>query len=85
VTPLPSSFKAVRLYQPFHMSSLIRCYVQVLEGSGNKSVYADVYYVDEAGKLLGMIEGLEATGSKSLNRLAGQQNLAKEVTTTPGE
>ena len=85
ITPLPSSFKAVHLYRPFPASSPIRCYLQCLEGSGNTSIFANVYYMDQEGKLLGMIEGLESTGSKSLNRLSGKQNPAQESDTIPGE
>ncbi len=75
ITPLPSRFKEVRIFKPFHSSPLIRCYFQVLREFGKHSVYADVFYVDHEGYLLGMIKGLESTGSKSLNRLAGSHLL----------
>jgi NAD(P)-dependent dehydrogenase (short-subunit alcohol dehydrogenase family) len=75
ITILPSSFKAVHLFKPFHCSSSIRCYFQVLEEFGKQSVYSNVFYMDQEGHLLGMIEGFESTGSKELNRLAGSHLL----------
>jgi NAD(P)-dependent dehydrogenase (short-subunit alcohol dehydrogenase family) len=71
ITPLPSSFKAVHLYQPFNSASSIQCHFQVLENHSKQSVCANVFYVDQQGNLLGMIERLESTGSRALNRLAG--------------
>jgi hypothetical protein len=75
ITPLPSSFMAVHIYQSFHSAALIHCHFQVLENSGIPRVCANVFYVDQQGKLLGMIEGLESIGSKELNRLAGSHLL----------
>jgi NAD(P)-dependent dehydrogenase (short-subunit alcohol dehydrogenase family) len=71
MTPLPSSFQAVSIFNPFHLSSSIHCHFKVLEGSRNHTVHANVFFTDNDGRLIGLIEGLEATGSKSLNRLAG--------------
>ena len=71
MTALPSSFKAVRIFKPFHLCPLIRCYVEVLEETGNQNVYSNLFFMDQEGHLLGMIEGLESTGNKALNRLAG--------------
>jgi hypothetical protein len=71
ITPLPSKFKAVRRLTTDHVSDSIRCYFQVLEGSENHSVFANVFFLDDDKRVFGIIEGLEATGSKALNRLAG--------------
>jgi acyl transferase domain-containing protein/NAD(P)H-dependent flavin oxidoreductase YrpB (nitropropane dioxygenase family)/NAD(P)-dependent dehydrogenase (short-subunit alcohol dehydrogenase family) len=72
ITPLPASIGAVRLFKRFDCSSVIRCYLQVLQVVGNHSVHGNVFYTDRDGSLLVMMEGIEVTGSKSLNRLAGQ-------------
>jgi len=69
ITVLPSSFKAVHIFRPFHLSSIIRCHLQVLEESGKHTVYYNIYFMDTEGLLLGMIERVEATGSSALNRL----------------
>jgi hypothetical protein len=84
ITPLPSRFQEVRIFKPFHSSSLIRCYFQVLREFGKQSVSANVFYVDQEGDLLGMIEGLESTGNKSLNRLAGSHLLSAHVSSKEG-
>jgi len=84
ITPLPSRFQEVRIFKPFHSSSLIRCYFQVLREFGKHSVYGDVFYVDHEGYLLGMIKGLESTGSKSLNRLAGSHLISANISSKEG-
>jgi malonyl CoA-acyl carrier protein transacylase len=75
ITPLPSRFQEVHIFKPFHSSSLIRCYFQVLRESVKQRVYANVFYTDQEGCPIGMIKGLESTGTKSLNRLAGSHLL----------
>lgn len=70
ITPLPSRFKKVCLFKPFHLSPNVRCYVKISDESKNNSVYADVFFIGQEGQLLGTVEGLESIGSKSLNRLA---------------
>ncbi len=69
ITPLPSSFGAVHFYRPFETPSAIRCHFQVLEGSGNPTVRANVLFADLEGRPLAKIETLECTGTNGLNRL----------------
>ena len=69
ITVLPSSFKAVHVYRPFHELPLIRCYLHILEGYGSQSVCCNIYFMDQENQLIGMIERFESTGSHDLNRL----------------
>jgi len=71
ITPLPSSFKEIWLYQPFNTAEVLHCYYEVLREFGHQTVYANIYYFDQDGRLRGIIKEFESTGSKALNRLAG--------------
>jgi acyl transferase domain-containing protein/NAD(P)H-dependent flavin oxidoreductase YrpB (nitropropane dioxygenase family)/NAD(P)-dependent dehydrogenase (short-subunit alcohol dehydrogenase family) len=75
LTLLPSTFKAVHLFKPFDSLSSTRCYIQFLEKFGQQSFCFNVFFLDQEGYLRVMIEGLEGTGSKALNRLAGSHLL----------
>jgi hypothetical protein len=74
ITPLPSRFRAVHLFKPFHHSPSIHCQLHVLERPNKHTILANVYFVEPKGSVIGMIEGLESTGSKSLNRLVAAKN-----------
>ena len=76
ITVLPSSFRAVRIFRPFHSASTIRCHLRVLEVFGEQTVHYNIYFRDPEGFLLGMIERVEATGSRALNRLTGSDSSA---------
>jgi acyl transferase domain-containing protein/NAD(P)H-dependent flavin oxidoreductase YrpB (nitropropane dioxygenase family)/NAD(P)-dependent dehydrogenase (short-subunit alcohol dehydrogenase family) len=71
ITPLPSSFKEIWLYQPFNAVEVLHCYYEVLREFGRQTVYANIYFFDPDGRLFGIIKEFESTGSKALNRLAG--------------
>jgi acyl transferase domain-containing protein/NAD(P)H-dependent flavin oxidoreductase YrpB (nitropropane dioxygenase family)/NAD(P)-dependent dehydrogenase (short-subunit alcohol dehydrogenase family) len=73
MTMLPSAMKAVHLYHPFSPASEVSCQVEVMESPHQQAIIFNLYFTDEKGVLLGMIEGFEATGSKALNRLTGNQ------------
>jgi len=70
MTALPSSFQSYRRFDSLSGSTL-RCYFQVLPGSEGHALRANVFYVGSNGRLVGLLEELECTCSKSLNRLAG--------------
>jgi len=70
ITVLPSSFRAVHIFRPFHFATSVRCHLQVLEKFGKQTVYYNIYFMDREGFVLEMIERVEATGSSALNRLA---------------
>jgi acyl transferase domain-containing protein/NAD(P)H-dependent flavin oxidoreductase YrpB (nitropropane dioxygenase family)/NAD(P)-dependent dehydrogenase (short-subunit alcohol dehydrogenase family) len=71
ITPLPSSFKEIWLYQPFGADETLHCYYEVLREFGRTTVFANIYFFDQAGHLRALIKDFESTGSKALNRLAG--------------
>jgi hypothetical protein len=73
MTMLPSAMKAVHLYHPFSPASEVSCQVEVVESPHQQAIIFNLYFTDEKGVPLGMIEGFEATGSKALNRLTGNQ------------
>jgi len=73
MTMLPSAMKAVQLYHPFSAASEVSCQVEVVESPHRQAIIFNLYFTDEKGVLLGMIERFEATGSKALNRLTGNQ------------
>jgi hypothetical protein len=72
MTALPSSFCC---YQRFGSLSgaAFRCHFRVLPSSADHTLLANVFFVGSDGRLLGLLEGLESTCSKSLNRLVGLQ------------
>jgi hypothetical protein len=71
ITPLPSSFKEIWIYQPLAGAETLDCFYEVLREFGHSTVHANIYFFDEAGRLRVLIKDFESTGSKALNRLAG--------------
>ncbi|MBU4151441.1 MAG: SDR family NAD(P)-dependent oxidoreductase [Proteobacteria bacterium] len=69
MTMLPSAMAAVHLYQPFSLVTEVSCQLEVVESVHQHGIIFNLYFIDQKGVLLGMIERLEATGSKELNRL----------------
>ena len=72
VTPLPSGFGEIRVFESPRDASTVRCFMEILNGSGKNNVQANVYFVDADDRMLISVTGMEATGSESLNRLAGK-------------
>jgi len=75
MTALPSRFNSVHVFSPCS-SSTIRCHFEVVKMTGNSAILANVYFVDPDGTIVAMIEGLESTCSKSLNRLSAGTAIA---------
>jgi acyl transferase domain-containing protein/NAD(P)-dependent dehydrogenase (short-subunit alcohol dehydrogenase family) len=70
MTALPSKLQSYRRYGSLSGSSL-RCYFQVLPDSTDHTLHASVFFTSSDGHLLGLLEGLESTCSRALNRLTG--------------
>jgi hypothetical protein len=85
ITPLPSSFREIWLYRPFHTVETLQCYYEVLREFGRQTVYANIYYFDQEGRLQGLIKEFESTGSKALNRLAGSHLLDRDLSNSNQE
>jgi hypothetical protein len=76
MTALPSRFGAFRICGP--LSDVpVTCYVAVESLAGGHALRSDVHFVDGAGRVLAILEGMEASCT-ALNRLA------TDVTHAPG-
>jgi hypothetical protein len=72
VTPLPARFARFRRYGPLTTSNggWIHCELEARAEAGASMVRADLTFFEEDGTVLGVLEGLECTASRELNRLA---------------
>jgi acyl transferase domain-containing protein/NAD(P)H-dependent flavin oxidoreductase YrpB (nitropropane dioxygenase family)/NAD(P)-dependent dehydrogenase (short-subunit alcohol dehydrogenase family) len=76
MTSLPSRFSSYKRFGELNGNN-ISCQVCIRpdsKGKGHESlhaIHADVAFIGEDGRLLGLLEGLEHNCSKSLNRLTG--------------
>lgn len=70
ITPLPAGCKRYRRLAPLQ-GAPVTCYLKAQLAQDGHTVLGDLLFVDENQRLLGILEGLECTGSKALNRLAG--------------
>ena len=68
MTPLPSRFSRYRRYAP--LTGRVRCHVEATATMNGHSIEATLSFYDDDGRLLGVLEKLEGTGSRELNRLA---------------
>jgi NAD(P)-dependent dehydrogenase (short-subunit alcohol dehydrogenase family) len=69
-TALPTRFFTFRRYRA--LSDLpLTCYIAVESTAGGHALRSDVHFVDAEGRLVGVLEGMEASCSAALNRLAG--------------
>ncbi len=75
MSALPSRFKAIHIFNS-NTSSLIRCHLEIIEGTEGHSVHSNIYFTDPDGRVLCIVEDFESSCSKSLNRLA-----IKEIST----
>ncbi|MCI0535366.1 MAG: SDR family NAD(P)-dependent oxidoreductase [Verrucomicrobiales bacterium] len=70
MTPLPSRFSAYRQFGSASTLS-VRCCLRAQSSTGGQNLLTDVFFLDEAGRLLGLLEQMEFSCSTALNRLAG--------------
>jgi len=73
VTPLPARFKRYRRYGGLRSreGALMRCELVASADAQAHLVTADLTFFEEDGTVIGVLEGLECTASRELNRLAG--------------
>ena len=69
VTPLPARFRRYARFAPLR-APVIGCYAAVSPTAGSPLVRSSIYLVGQDRRLLAVVEDLETTGSKALNRLA---------------
>jgi hypothetical protein len=72
MTPLPSRFTRYQRFGPL-IGSAIRCHLQASTSLDGHNLHANLYFVGPDQRLLGVLEDLECSSSKALNRLAGDQ------------
>jgi NAD(P)-dependent dehydrogenase (short-subunit alcohol dehydrogenase family) len=70
-TTLPSRFARYRRFGSLSDAKLA-CHIQVLERSRDPLYYLDIAFVGPDGRLRGLLEGMEGTCSRALNRLVAQ-------------
>ncbi len=75
MTPLPSRFHAYRRFGA-PCNSHMSCEVHIKPNTRGHIIHADLYFLDADGRLLGILEDMEGTCSKALNRLAGNSALS---------
>jgi hypothetical protein len=69
-TALPSRFGAFRRYGALSDRTLT-CHIRVEERAGGHALVSHVCFVDPGGRLVAVLEGMEANCSVALNRLSG--------------
>jgi acyl transferase domain-containing protein/NAD(P)H-dependent flavin oxidoreductase YrpB (nitropropane dioxygenase family)/NAD(P)-dependent dehydrogenase (short-subunit alcohol dehydrogenase family) len=84
ITPLPSNFTEIWIYQPFYAAGTLQCFYEVLREFSHTTVTANIYFCDQEGHLLALIKGFESTGSKALNRLAGSHLREEDLSSHGG-
>ena len=70
--PLISSIKSYRCFG-LAPEKPVQCWAEAKSTAGGHIVSADFYFVDESGKVVSLIEDMEASCSRELNRLTGGQ------------
>jgi len=70
MTPLPARFRSFRRFAPFN-GAPIRCEFRSKARAEGHVLDIQIAFIDENGRLLGMLEDMELSCSRELNRLAG--------------
>jgi NAD(P)-dependent dehydrogenase (short-subunit alcohol dehydrogenase family) len=70
MTPLPSRFTSYRRFGSFADAS-VRCCLKAHSSAGGQNLLTDIYFLDGTGQVMAVLEEMEFSCSKALNRLAG--------------
>jgi NAD(P)-dependent dehydrogenase (short-subunit alcohol dehydrogenase family) len=71
MTALPTRFQAFHRFGPLS-DRVLTCHVAVESSAGGHALKNDIHFVDAAGRVVGILEGVEANCSAALNRLTGR-------------
>jgi hypothetical protein len=71
MTALPTRFRCIRRYGSLSEQP-IRCHVRVDSLAGGHALNSDVHFIGGNGRVLAVLEGMEASCTAALNRLTGQ-------------
>ncbi|MCC6587061.1 MAG: SDR family NAD(P)-dependent oxidoreductase [Bryobacterales bacterium] len=75
MTPLPSGFRTLRRFDA-PAASRIACELTILPNTGGHTIHSNMVFTDAAtGQVLCLIDDMQGTCSKALNRLAGSEVL----------
>ena len=85
ITALPSNVKEIWIYQPLHTAGPLSCFYEVLKEFSHTTVIANIYFVDQEGRLRVLLKEFESTGSKALNRLAGSHLRTEDLSSQRGD
>jgi hypothetical protein len=77
LTALPSRFELVRRYGVLS-DRPVACYGRIESRAGGYALNNDIYFVDDAGRLLAMVQNIEASCSAALNRLSRDESRSSE-------
>jgi hypothetical protein len=73
MTALPSGFKSFRRFAA-PSAAHVRCEMRIRPETAGQSIHADIFFSDEStGRVLCILEDMQGTCSKALNRLAGRE------------
>jgi hypothetical protein len=77
-TALPSRFQTFRRHGTLS-DALLTCQIHVESTAGGHALRSDVHFVDAGGRVVGVLEGMEASCTAALNRLAAREASAVEA------
>jgi hypothetical protein len=73
MTALPSGFKRYRRFSGLP-AARVRCEMRIRPETAGQTLHADIYFSDQdTGRVLCMLDDMQGTCSKALNRLAGRE------------
>ncbi len=75
MTPLPSRFRALRRFGT-PAGPNMTCEVHIRPNTRGQIIHADLYFLDADGRPVAILEDMEGTCSKALNRLAGNTKMS---------
>jgi hypothetical protein len=75
MTTLPSRFQA---YQRFgtQPGKHVHCEVRIRPNTGGQTIHADIVFVNTDGRVIGILEDIEGSCTRALNRLVGRDSVA---------
>ena len=79
MTPLPSGFHRLQRFSG-PPASQITCEMTIRPNTGGQTIHSDIFFFDsDTGRVLCVIDDMQGTCSKALNRLAGGEVLVSSA------
>jgi hypothetical protein len=70
MTTLPSRFRAYRRFA-IEPGKEVHCKVSIRPETGRQTIHADILFLNPGGGTIGILEDIEGSCTKALNRLVG--------------